>query len=270
MNKENLTFPITEHFPLEDLKKVQLEVLEMGKIVCGILENNDIPYMISHGTLLGAVRHEGFIPWDDDFDIFIFDEVYSLAIDTLEKELPKYLIVHSIKNDPLYFKSWNSIKNINTSAVFRDMGGHIDNDFLKYNCLTLDLFRIKEINASCKHRYQLEEALDFFERKYTLGLIKKDKYLEEINAIKNKLLNIKKICNEIDYQKTDSLFFIRTMSCPVSIKDTYPLKKYNFSGNFFYGPNNPDAYLKSKYGDYLSIPEYEDRKSHYKKVVFLK
>ena len=54
-----------------DIKRVQKRLLEMGTVIARILEKHDIPYMITFGTLLGAVRHHGFIPWDDDFDIFL-------------------------------------------------------------------------------------------------------------------------------------------------------------------------------------------------------
>ena len=71
-----------------DIKRVQNRLLEMGKVIADILERNNIPYMITFGTLLGAVRHGGFIPWDDDFDMFLFEDSYEKAMEVLSKELP--------------------------------------------------------------------------------------------------------------------------------------------------------------------------------------
>ena len=59
----------------EDVKKVQKRLLEMAVVIRDILEAHQIPYFITYGTLLGAVRHKGFIPWDDDFDLYLFDEI---------------------------------------------------------------------------------------------------------------------------------------------------------------------------------------------------
>ena len=56
-----------------EVKRVQETLLKMAKTIAGILEANDIPYMIAFGTLLGAVRHIVFIPWDDDFEFYLFD-----------------------------------------------------------------------------------------------------------------------------------------------------------------------------------------------------
>ena len=63
------------------MKQIQERLLSMAKSICGILENNEIPYMITLGTLLGAVRHGGFIPWDTDFDLHLFDESYDVKLD---------------------------------------------------------------------------------------------------------------------------------------------------------------------------------------------
>ena len=53
------------------LRKHQLKMLEMLKYVDKLCRKHDIPYYLSGGTLLGAVRHQGFIPWDDDLDIIL-------------------------------------------------------------------------------------------------------------------------------------------------------------------------------------------------------
>ena len=76
-----------------DIKRVQDRLLEIAKRTAAILEKHDIPYQIAFGTLLGAVRHGGFIPWDDDFDFFLFDDSYEKAMEVLAQELPSDLTI---------------------------------------------------------------------------------------------------------------------------------------------------------------------------------
>ena len=71
-----------------DVPRVQKVLFNMAVAIRDILEKNAIPYMLAYGTLLGAVRHKGFIPWDDDFDFYLFGDSYEKAIRCLRDELP--------------------------------------------------------------------------------------------------------------------------------------------------------------------------------------
>ena len=94
-----------------EIALVQNRLLQMGKTVCNLLEENGVPYMIAFGTLLGAVRHEGFIPWDDDFDLFLFDDSYGKAIEVLRDNLPDDMFLEDENSEPLYFHAWAHVKD---------------------------------------------------------------------------------------------------------------------------------------------------------------
>ena len=80
----------------EALEKVQSTLWEILLQVDSIFEKNNIRYFLSYGTLLGAVRHKGFIPWDDDLDICVFEEDYVKGIQLLREQLDHKYIVHDI------------------------------------------------------------------------------------------------------------------------------------------------------------------------------
>ena len=77
---------------LEELKKIELDILLYIDKVCS---ENDLRYMLCGGTLLGAVRHKGFIPWDDDIDIMMPRPDYNKFIEILNKSNGKYKILTS-------------------------------------------------------------------------------------------------------------------------------------------------------------------------------
>ena len=82
----------------EDLRKVQLVQLEIAKEVKRVCDDNNIKYFLTAGTLLGAVRHRGFIPWDDDLDIGMLRKDY----DEFCKIAPKHL------NSKYCFQTWDT------------------------------------------------------------------------------------------------------------------------------------------------------------------
>ena len=83
------------------LRKAQMRMLEILKIVDSIFSKHHIDYYLDGGTLLGAVRHGGFIPWDDDIDISVRREDFSRIKRVLQKELPNNLVFQD------RFTDWN-------------------------------------------------------------------------------------------------------------------------------------------------------------------
>lgn len=266
-DSSEIDFPTTEDYTAQDIKKVQCRLLEMAICVRDILDKNEIPYFLAFGTLLGAVRHGGFVPWDDDLDLFLFDESYDRAMEVLEREMPEEFVVHSRKNDPLYFKAWTSVRDTKTDVV--DAGlYHADHARLGYQCLALDLYRMKKMPRYYVPFYKIDEAVVFFQRKLETGLIDQATHDKEIESLEASRAQLMENRSEED-DETEVFAFMITLRRPFLIDEILPLKEFTFEGVSFKGPANSDAVLTSSYGDYLNLPKYADRKPHHTKVTFM-
>ena len=125
-----------------EVKRVQETLLKMAKTIAGILEANDVPYMIAFGTLLGAVRHKGFIPWDDDFDFYLFDESYDKAIEILRDNLPKDMFLEDEKSEPLFFHAWAHVKDVYSIAECQE---YPQDSLYQHKGISVDIYRTKKM-----------------------------------------------------------------------------------------------------------------------------
>ena len=112
---------------LEEIQKIELDILIYLDKIC---KENNIKYYLSSGTLLGAIKYKGFIPWDDDIDVVLFRSDYLKLIDVLGKNDEKYKIL-SIYNTEDYYYPFAKLVDTRTvlienSKKIKDMGVYID------------------------------------------------------------------------------------------------------------------------------------------------
>ena len=108
------------------LRQHQLRMLELLKVIDCICKKHDIPYWLSSGTLIGAARHKGFIPWDDDLDIEMMREDYLRLIKILPEELPDNLALQTHETDPNYIFIFGKLRDTDYDRNFTYQGIYID------------------------------------------------------------------------------------------------------------------------------------------------
>ena len=251
-------------YTLQDVKRVQDRLLVMAKAIKDILEGADIPYFITYGTLLGAVRHQGFIPWDDDFDLYLFEDSYDEAMELLGEKLPDDMFLETPDSEPLYFHGWSHVKDIK-SEVSCDL--FPQDSVYAHKGISIDLYKTALIPENRENLYRAQQHLAYFDRRHKQGFFTETEYRERAE----------KALKEIEEAKATSVIpsdrkiyaFCIVYDDRLYPEELFPLKRYHFEDTEFWGPNKPEALLSRCYGDFMQLPPLEKRHPHYSSVKVL-
>lgn len=257
--KDKIDFPVSSSYGRHEIKLAQKILLENATNISSLLESAGVKHTLAFGTLLGAVRHNGFVPWDDDFDFFVADEDYEDAITILRSCLPSHLLVHDQRNDENYFHSWARIKDLRTRVTSAGYY-HRHNELLKYKCLSIDLYRLKGLRPDQIQDYLEDEALAFFDRKRQANLIGLKEFQQGIAGVK-KYLEERNVGVASKGRQDFHRLCIVKMESAIPDEFFFPAVKVPFSNEYFYAPSNSKFVLSSLFGQYEAIPDYEDRLS---------
>lgn len=244
---------------MNDLRKVQYIMKEILDYTVEICEKNNISYWLDSGTLLGAVRHKGFIPWDDDIDICMMKEDYNKFLKVF-KNTEKYKLLEKNTDETYdypYAKVVSELHFCENNGTKNNKGIWIDifpMDFYDYTCLEkLNLFgKLKKIRKENKGK-KLKSI------KWLIGLLEKRIIKYKIYKLKKDILKYSNKGNK-DIIVYDVNLIIDKIE--VNYNNIFPLSKVLFEGKYYNCPNNYDSYLKVLYGDYMKLPEEKDRIGH--------
>lgn len=270
LSKGLIEFDLPDSYSLRQLHAAQRQLKLDAEIVSNILQAAKVKHCLAFGTLLGAIRHQGFIPWDDDFDFFIFDEYYDLAMNVLQKYLPRHLVIHSEKNDENYFHCWSRVKNTNTIVEYGD-AYHPDNQKLKFKCLGIDLYRLNEMRVDQVETYLQIEAEKFWNRKYATSMISRDEYLNVPKLIRQhveaKLSNM--ALNQ--FEKSEMVrYFCLVMNDPIKSDLFDDMHAVKFENTSFLAPMKSHEVLRSLYGRYDVLPDWKRRNTNLTSFDYVK
>lgn len=250
------------------LRSIQLRILDILIIIDKICRDNGIDYWLDYGTLLGAVRHSGFIPWDDDVDIAVRYEDKDTLKTTLMKELPDDLFYQDSETDAQHCWTFAKVRDSKTKVLEeKEM-----EDYDKPHGVFVDIFpHEKCFSPRLKKIIDVLYGRCYRARRHHLAYTKSDVFIAHLLwPFAWTLVKVYRyISNLVNAKKRMQIFgsFARLYS--FREEDVFPLCEVTFEGHKFFAPKDYDKYLSSIYGDYMKIPEEKDRNIHMVKVEYL-
>lgn len=251
-----------------DLRKAQLRMVQMLKFIDDVCTKNGITYWLDAGTLLGAARHGGFIPWDDDTDICMpLSSLLRFKEIMLTNNPCDEFILHCKETDPNHHGAYPVLRDLKSEYI-QDRKYH---KALKYRGLQVDIFPLeagipsflKKVDIVLS-RYLIEKPLKS-ERFYELT-----KPIVSLNSSIN--TNVIYPLLRLFSKKNDDLLYM-AYGVPYTYKrykhDIYPLRRIEFEGFTFNAPNNVDSFLSTLYGNWRKIPEDNKIQTHHVKFRFI-
>lgn len=228
------------------VREIQLEIFELLKRVKKVCEQNNLNYWLDSGTLLGAVRHRGYIPWDSDIDICMPREDFEKVLLFLKKEFE------------------------NTDYVVRERAKTVNNFQIRImrsnkRAIGMDIFPVDKYNKSKLTKQQkirlterIKQAQKVFNKKYP----QKPFPPELVPQAKRDILKVQSeiiLRNEESTCENPMLFFGIDYPHAYNMlafdyETVFPLGQITFEGEMFNCPNDYDTYLRTFYGDYMRLP----------------
>lgn len=239
------------------LRKAQLRMLDMLIYFDQICKESGVKYRIQAGTVLGAIRHGGFVPWDDDVDVVVDRKDYKKLCEyILEHPHPQY-VLQCRETDPLYYNFWNVLRDTQSEYIKDDLVHNIK----KNRGLQLDIFCFECGNIP--FLFRLSCLLSNVNFRFFIGRNK---------IIANTIYSIQKYILHPIFRLLSWLFGNKKqyMHCYGATLPDYqipkdvhsPFKPILFEGREFWGPAQPEEFCKLRYGNYMDLPPKENRNHH--------
>lgn len=243
------------------LRKHQMRMLEMLKYIDEICNVHGIQYWLSSGTLIGAIRHEGFIPWDDDLDIEMTKEDFKKFVKIISEDKNSGYVLQTHKTDFNYFAPYAKLRDLH-SKIKED---NTNDSHYKYNGVYIDVFIM--VPSSSSKINDISDKFQFF------LLYKPNTFIKNGFLRKVYFSTVFFILNSLVYPAMEILSsfgakdqlrhvpgsgFVK----PRNKNDIFPLIKVPFEDGMFSAPRNYDNYLRQIYGNYMALPDIDKIKVH--------
>lgn len=245
------------------LKLRMLEILDEFVRVC---QENNLRYFLAFGTCLGAVRHHGMIPWDNDIDVAMPREDYERLYELRDRVFCENFRLLSYRSTPGYHDDIMRVESLNTTMIYRLNPIYVGGVYI-------DIFPLENVSTDEQDKQFAEQSWIYYQNfRRFLYDIPQFKYLHRyLWYLKERKSYLRK--NEV--KAWDTLAINQTPEgCPYwkeyhsyGSKGLLPKEVYGegnmmlFENKYYVIPKDYDTYLKAYYGDYMQFPPEEERKS---------
>lgn len=249
------------------LRQAQLKMLAMLEVVDTICLKHGLDYWLDAGTLLGAVRHQGFVPWDDDVDIAMPRASYEQFLRVAPAEIPDWMWLQTIHSDPGYFNMATPLKIRDRSSRFIEKHEKGNEPYIQGIFIDVFVYDTMPVDPKQRKRYKFyaKKLSRLLSTKYSK--VKIGHYPAFYKAVasffpKSLLeLCLQKIIHQANTSK--SPYIGRGYNCVgrnlIKKDEIYPLQRVAFETKKFNIPQNAEMFLIQQYGDYLQLPPEEQR-----------
>ena len=278
-----------EKLSLAEVQQVELNILLYLDQVC---KENNIKYNLSSGTLLGAIKYQNFIPWDDDIDVILFRDEYQKLMKVLKHSQGRYKLL-SIYNTRDYYYPF--AKLVDTKTVLKENAKQIKDLGVYIDIVPMDGYRdefyLKQIDKDrfIKNmmigRFQIKNCIrynfDYIKghQKQTKNKKFKDFVYHCVDLLSRPLgyrFWVKLYDRKISKVKLADAKYLGVRTGSFDVKEVFKKEDlikqadYEFAGHKFPSFQNYDLYLRSKFGDYKKEPKKEQQKSHHQFEAYWK
>lgn len=250
---------------LNELKKIELEIMKKIHLFC---DENQIEYYLAYGSLIGAVRHGGFIPWDDDIDIFMTRENYDLFLQKfpfVENNFGLKIVNHLTK--PYYGR--NLTKVIDTATVLIEPQYKTDDPIGVF----VDIWPLDGLPNNAVHRWLYIKKSIIMKKMILASSMKYNcnySLTKKVFIMIGQLFKAEKLVKHMDkiarkYDFNESNYVQCYPAKHVLYKREYFKGRFliNFEDTSFYAPQNYDNILTAEYGNYMELPPKEMQLPHH-------